>query len=148
MILHLGVLDEPYTQENPETTGEVAQELEDRYGIMAFFVDDKMKAIVTNLEESFAESLESIILGAPDLDVFANGCQKIEKDFRNFLDNKEMDGKVDGVPTQASIEGVSHRFKYKTRKRASKVAVRNKPKRPSFIDTGLYQQSFKVWVDQ
>jgi hypothetical protein len=38
----------------------------------------------------------------------------------------------------AALHGVSHRFKHPYARRA---------RRPSFIDTGLYQNSFAAWVD-
>jgi hypothetical protein len=51
---------------------------------------------------------------------------------------KEMDRLgYPGVPTKASLDGVSHRFKNK----------RGAPGRPSFSDTGLYEDSFVAWID-
>lgn len=150
MKLHLGVLDHPYTEEDGETTGEVAQKLEDNYSVMAFFVNAHEDFIALQLENSFSGALNDLLNGAPQRpvsDLFNGACGRIETMFRLFLDNKEMDHQVGGVPTQASLNGVSHRFKSKNRKTASRKGVRANPVRPSFIDTGEYQASFKSWVE-
>ena len=42
MILHLGVIDMPYVEQAGQTTGDVAESLERRYGVMGhFYADDK-----------------------------------------------------------------------------------------------------------
>jgi hypothetical protein len=65
---------------------------------------------------------------------------EIEERFKDFLSLQEMDKLgVPGVPTEAAKKGKSSRFK----RRRSKGGA----PRPSFIDTGLYQSSFKAWVD-
>ena len=81
------------------------------------------------------------MMGAPlSLDPGAGATEKIQQRFREFLTNKEMDGLgIPGVPTQASIEGHSKRFKQPYKKRKS---------RPSFVDTGLYQAAMKVWTEE
>ena len=154
MQLNLGVIDIPYAEipdSGPvEMTGEVAQKLERNYGVMQFFFDQHADFVALELEDSFAGALANALMGAPkraDSALFNQACSKIETKFKYFIDNKEMDGKAGGVPTKASLEGVSHRFKYKNRKRASKSRVRNNPVRPSFQDTGLYEASFKAWVE-
>jgi hypothetical protein len=60
---------------------------------------------------------------------------KIERRFKEFLTNKEMDGQP-GVPTKAALAGRSKRFKR---------AYAKRPSRPSFVDTGLYRGAFKSW---
>jgi hypothetical protein len=77
-------------------------------------------------------------MGAPpSIDAFGAAQGKIDALFRKFLTSKEMDGLgIPGVPTLASLEGISRRFKRG-----------HGPARPSFIDTGLYESDFKSWVD-
>jgi hypothetical protein len=150
MKLHLGVLDHPYTEEVGITTGEVAQILEDNYSVMAFFFNAHKDFIALKLEDDLAGALNDLLNGAPQRpvsDLFNGACGKIETKFRLFLDNKEMDYQVGGVPTQASLDGVCHRLKSKNRKTASRKGVRANEVRPSFIDTGEYQTSFKSWVE-
>lgn len=152
--LHLGVIDLPYadasyksvkrrkpktSSSGSKTTGDVATILESKYGIMSFFYEKYETQIMTKLEESFAGAARSMALGAGvTMDPSAGAATEIEAMFRDFLANKEMDGQVAGVATQASLDGVSHRFAQPYKKRRP---------RPSFIDTGLYEGSFKVWVD-
>jgi len=149
MQLVLGVIDLPYS-ENPnagpvEMTGEVAQKLERNYGVMQFFFDAHSDFVAQSLEESFAGSLANALLGQPrqaDAALFNHACGEIENRFKQFLSAKEMDGKVNGVPTKASLLGISSRFKDRGNRK------KKRGPRPSFIDTGLYQSSFKAWVEE
>lgn len=149
MIIHLGVVDVPYSnaaQTKPngkrlsgtQTTGDVAQWLEDKYEVMGKFVEHDMPNITREVENALAGALTTFhqrgtlpdnpLLGAMD---------KIGVSFRDFLDKEVIAGMgVAGVPTAAALSGVNHR------KKAKKGA-----RRPSFIDTGLYQSSFRAWVD-
>ena len=78
-----------------------------------------------------------MLMGAPPrTDPFAAGTSAVEQQFKSFIGAKGLDGDP-GVPTLASLRGVSHRFKNR----------RGAPGRPSFVDTGLYLNSFKAWVD-
>ena len=148
--LHLGVADVPYSHNEPAsgrsknkpppaiTTGDVAEILEDKYHVMRIFFELHAKDIAKDIECGLAGALEDVLGGAPvGGNPFAAGESGIEKRFHTFLEQKEMDALgYPGVPTRASLEGVSHRFKR-----------RHGPPRPSFIDTGLYESSFKAWVD-
>ena len=135
-VLRLGVVDVPYSN-GKTTTGDVAEILEDKYGIMSYFWEVNQHKIVLEIENGLNSVLENVLLGAPPpTDPFLQGAAQIEKMFAEFLSSKQMDGKIGGVPTAASLKGISHRFKNK------KGSVR-----PSFIDTGLYETSFKAWVD-
>lgn len=137
MILHLGVVDIPYTDEGV-TTGEVAETLEENYEVMGGFVELNKLFIAQSLESSLAGTLENLLIGGtvPE-SPFNSGTQKIEQRFREFLDHEEITqlGRP-GVPTKAALMGKSARFKKGFG-----------PRRPSFIDTGLYQSSFKTWVE-
>jgi len=43
---------------------------------------------------------------------------------------------------------VSHRFANPTHRRVKGAGLVRRAPRPSFIDTGLYQASFKAWVTE
>ena len=153
MKLNLGVIDIPYIEtEESETTGEVAEKLERQYGVMMLFYLNNSQSIADKLGESFTNAIDNAILGAPEIpanQMFNDACQEIQTKFKQFLDMKEMDYMVRGVPTKASLMGVSHRFKKVGGKRAGYTKGKKgiRPPRPSFIDTGLYRQSFKAWVE-
>ena len=138
--LHLGVIDQPY-QTGRESTGDVAEILEAKYEVMGHFVKKHEQDIANDLENSLEGALENVLLGGPpSSDPFAAATSAIDNRFKKFLSLKEMDALgVPGVPTQASLAGYSKRFKQKQKK--------GRGPRPSFIDTGLYQASFKSWVD-
>jgi len=147
MRLHLGVVDLPYNlpggrgrrrrgRASRTSTGDVAGFLEKRYGVMETFFAAHSKDVVQAMEGSLSGTLENLLLGAPTAGAsFGAATADIERQFRQFLTNREMDG-LPGVPTQAALQGVNRRLK-----------VRRGAMRPSFIDTGLYQQSFTAWVD-
>ena len=157
--LHFGVADVPYgsayqaaTSKRPgphpgpaqqiamnrTTTGDVAEILEARYGIMQRFFELHEAEIVRAVEEVIEDKLEALLSGRPiEQGLFQTGdFTEIEQAFRKMLDDRELDGRVPGVPTQASLQGVSHRMKHPYAKRGP---------RPSVIDTGLYQATFRVW---
>ena len=140
LTLHLGVLDVPYSH-SPEgtTTGDVAEILEAKYHPMEAFVELHLSEIAEDLAQGFQGTLESILMGAPPpSDPFATGTGKIEDRFKQFLSLGEMEALgYPGVPTKAAIERRSSRFKTK----------RGPAQRPSFIETGQYQASFKAWID-
>jgi hypothetical protein len=152
-VLHLGVADIPYTEAPPlvrrgrrpkkqashTTTGDVAEILEDKYHIMQIFFEQHKKDIVGLMTDSMTGALENMLSGAPSsVSPHNEGASKIETLFKRFLSNREMDALgYPGVPTEASLMGVSHRFKGK----------RSGGTRPSFVDTGQYEASMKAWVD-
>jgi len=163
MKLNLGVLDVPYRlydhskpvakpykhkqpmrkPASPEhaTTGTVAEELEEKYGIMQVFADRYQDRIAQSLSDSVAGAIETMAMGGPQMDVatiLKSGIGSIERDFKNYLDQEEIaQAGVEGVPTKAALLGINHRMKKPTTHK----------RRPSFIDTGQYQSSFKAWVD-
>ena len=137
MDLVLGVIDMPYVDEGGVTTGQVAGFLEKKYGVMEHFAEIHQADIQKALADSVADAITSITAGAPlSLDPFGDACDEIKALFSSFIERKELDGRVDGVPTEASLKGVSKRFK---RKRG--------PVRPSFLDSTLYETSMKVWTE-
>lgn len=151
MILHLGVTDIPYAgppaadagkrQKVPggtQTTGDVASFLEDKYHVMEVFFQGHDGDVAKALEESLAGSLESVLMGAPpSLDAFGKATGEVEALFRQFIDSQEIERLgIPGVPTQAALQGISHRRKSK-----------RGPRRPSFVDTGLFTANFIDWID-
>lgn len=148
MILHLGVIDIPHSDEGTATTGDVAQDLEDRYKVMQGFMDLHDQEVADDLADSMAGALESIMMGAPpSLDPFGTATSKIEGRFRTYLEREEIAslGRP-GVPTQAALRGTSHRFKGKRNWIKNGNKKQFGVRRPSFIDTGQYMTTFKVWV--
>jgi hypothetical protein len=166
--LHLGVIDIPYATNVPEaarrvvhrthkngtvetftappsggeTTGDVATILEEKYHVMEVFAEEVgMDLIAQALEHSAAGAIENLLLGAPPegLSLTAEAEGEIEGAFRHFLDQREMDGVMPGVATEAAKKGVNHRLKHP-------YAKANK-ERSSFVDTGTYQTSFKAWAE-
>lgn len=157
MKLHLGIIDVPYVGretaaqmrrrvkkgEHPpagaKTTGDVAEILEARYHIMEIFYEVHKAEIIGALEESVSGAIENLIAGAPiNMAATGEGESKIKDLFSKFLSEKEMDRLgYPGVPTEAAKRGVNHRFK----------KGKGPKNRPSFIDTGLYETSFRAWVD-
>jgi hypothetical protein len=173
MFLNLGVIDLPYVappsapksrgpkphaahakEYGNSTTGDVAEILEGKYHIMEVFFEWNAAEVTAYLEDSTEKACRSLFAGAPStLNPFAGGTSKIEAAFKQFLAQGEIETfGIPGVPTQAALDGVSHRFKSGVNwawevgpngKRRKVHGVR----RPSFIDTGLYQASFKAWVE-
>lgn len=145
MILHLGVFDVPYARAGrkgsagSQTTGDVAQWLENRYHVMEVFFRENEEEIASAMEGSVSAALESALMGGTALDPLGAATSKIEDRFKTFLSTGEMERLgYPGVPTEAARRGVNHRLKNPGRLRAA---------RPSFIDTGLYQASFHAWGD-
>jgi hypothetical protein len=161
LTIHLGVTEIPYTiaytpkakklkaghrkfqpsYGKGKTTGDIAEILEANYGIMGAFATKYMPDIIGSLEKSYAGALKNILMGAPTAAPAEQSMSWIQDKFKTFLTNKEMEGISRAgkypIPTKASLMGVSHRFKMPYAKR---------PPRPSFIDTGLYQSSFRAWM--
>ncbi len=158
MKLILGVMDIPYSRSQQTqvgmrvrppaapgntTTGDVAEILEARYRIMEKFYEIHGEEIAVDMTEVLQGKLENLMMGAPGdpfESVFQEGdLSKVEERFRTMLDNRELDGRVSGVPTQAAQSGVSHRMLHPYAARGA---------RPSFIDTGTYQASMRAWVEE
>lgn len=126
------------TSSDSTTTTQVARILEDKYGVMAAYYqkhqDDVAQAVINSLDGA----LESLYMGQPMPDPFAEAGQEIMAGFRMFLSTAEIEGMgVDGVPTQASIDRRSLRFKNK----------KSDGPRPSFVDTGTYEAAMRAWVE-
>lgn len=121
------------------TTGDVAEILEAKYHVMEHFWTLHEAQIASDLEESLSGALETFLMDGPIAATgFESALSKMEDNFKQMLSQRELDMLgYPGIPTAAAMAGVSHRFKRPYAKR---------PPRPSFIDTGLYQASFKAWA--
>lgn len=134
ITLHFGVIDIPY-DEGKATTGDVAEILEAKYKIMQTFFDLHQDKIADFLAKDMAAQIENMLAGAPiPHEPLGEAMGEIKALFAKFLDDEEMNG-AEGVPTDAALKGISRRFK-----------KLKSGRRPSFIDTGSYQASFRAWV--
>lgn len=167
-ILHLGVLDIPYAYTQvaekktkkragkksrkvtlSQTTGDVAEILEAKYGLMETFFEVYEEKIVKLLTDSVAGALESFLSGSQSWngahtaslqnDPYAAGAQQINELFKQFILSGEAERiSIPGTPTKAALRGVSHRKAHPYAKHE---------RRPSFYDTGMYVDHFVSWVD-
>jgi hypothetical protein len=154
MKISLGVLDVPYNRQSSYrsvgrrsaprrvrkfatiTTGELADILEAKYGITEFFLEEHGEEFIKDILEGYAENLARPEKGrGSKTDYLGKAVKRGEEMFREMLDNKELDGKRPGVPTNAAELGF--RFGRKT-----------SAGRPSFVDTGLYRDSFRIEVEE
>jgi hypothetical protein len=70
---------------------------------------------------------------------FAGAMDKTTHDLKVFLSSQEAEKVgIPGTPTQAALRGVNHRRRHPYR--------RSNPRRPSFIDSGLYEASMRAWI--
>lgn len=135
--LHLGVLDT--AEPNGEETHFVAEILEKKYSLFSSFVERYEQRMADHLADSVQNALETMMVtGHPVVDPFADANEEIMKDFRSFLDKAEIESMgIPGVPTKAAVSGRSKRFKRGIG-----------PRRPSFIDSGILQASFRSWISR
>ena len=141
--LHLGVVDVAYSSDDGagKTTGDVAGYLEDRYHIMRVFLENHEKFIGNTLADAVAGAIESMVQGKPGATLDLKGAAgKVEERFRDYLSSGELARMLPASQqSQAAAAGVNHR-------KITPYAKANKA-RAAFIDTGLYQASFRAWVD-
>ena len=125
-----------------QTTGDVAEILEARYGVMQHFWEAHGEECASDLADVLMGKIENALMGAPEQDasIVEGDLGRIEERFRAMLDNRELDGRVEGVPTQAALRGVNHRLAH--------PYARGNSARPSFIDTGAYQNSMRAWIEE
>ncbi len=151
MQIHLGVIDLTYGDKGSISTGEVAKILEDQYSVMGNFVDLHIGEIAEVMAISVSEAIDSLISGAPaTLNPFGQAEQDIQQMFVKYIDDEEIaQTGQEGVPTQAALDGVRTALKKRKEiKNIKKYRSRIRgTRRPSFLDTGLYRDSFKVWVE-
>ncbi|ATM78784.1 hypothetical protein [Serratia fonticola] len=138
MKVELGVIDMPYDygEEPGKTTHQVAVDLEEQYKLFTHFYEQHIDDILLAVSDEIRLGLiNHIKYGAPfDQETIILG--EIVRSFNIFLEREEMAGLgVDGVPTWSALHGVNSRLKKETG-----------PRRPSFIDGGLFKASFIAWI--
>lgn len=139
--LHLGVLVIPYggSKKSGTTTGDVAEYLEKKYELMERYWALKGDKHGRQIAAGIARAIEANMSGLK-ADPYGKAMGQIENGFKDFISSRLVERVgIRGVPTEAALKGVSHR-------KAHPYAKDN-PRRPSFRDTGLYQSSFKAWVE-
>lgn len=124
------------------TTGELQAILEERYGIVEFYWDNYGQEVVEDLVQGYFQELSKPESGRGSrTDYMGKAISRGEETFRAMLDNRELDGKVGGVPTAASVAGYSI-----AKRRRKRGTVRRD--RASFVETGLYRDSFRIEVEE
>jgi hypothetical protein len=138
--LHIGVFDLPHLDPR-HSTGDIAAFLEARYGLFSGFYEMHKAEIHNMIAQSYANAVVSVLRhGAPrTLNPYGRAISQIEHLFKQDIDMRRFDGRLPGVPTQASLEGRSKRFK--------SGFTRGRRARPSFLDTGILRGDIAVWVD-
>ncbi len=138
--LVFGEVKVPYDNKSgTANTVDVAKILEAKYGLFTAFYTRHEQDIKALLIDSLAGALENLHMGgtAP-ANPFDASMQKLQALFRQFLFTSEIERMgIEGVPTQAALDGVSHR------KKSKKYTTR----RPSFIDTGTLELAFRSWIE-
>lgn len=155
-VLRLGVVEIPYADTETvtsgkrrkykvrkvkgTTTGDVADYLEAKYHVVETFYEFHETDIAAALEAEMQIQVDNLMMGGPVRALNLLGAtEKIKNMFDNFLSSGEMEhAGIPGVPTKAALAGIRHGFK---RPRS------NKEPRPSFVDTGMYRDSFTVEVE-
>lgn len=163
--LHMGFVATPYTKEarsapvtyakaeasrkrrrsfsKTMTADRVAKILEGKYGIVETFSTLYEPEIAKIIKDGFKEISANLIGKEKEITsssvniAMKPHTKEIELMFRNFLTREELNGMVDGVPTEAALQG--HRSWRGKRTHGSP--------RQSFIRTGIYRASFRCWSD-
>jgi hypothetical protein len=161
--LILGVENVAYSDPDAKgvtTTGEVAEILEKKYHVMDVFFELYGKQIADDITKSMIDDMDALMNGEKVSAVpMAGAMQKIEHSFRNYLDDDEWQ-QTTGQAIAAAQNGVNHRKENPMNTRFMRVGGGKNGKgstmvlrpgkqrgpRPAFIDTGLYQSSFRAWV--
>lgn len=139
--LHLGVVVQPYEKySRGQTTADVAHALEERYGVMGAFWRVHGQEVADDMAAGVQGAIDALFQSKRAVNPFGNAMSRTESRFKTFISSREAERVgIPGTPTKAALAGVSHRLRHP-------YAKSNK-RRPSFRDTGLYEASFKAWVD-
>ena len=140
------------------TTGSVGTQLEENYGLFSAFYEHEKDEITHLIEEDVDLAIQSLISGGGlSKNVFGDSTSEIDHLFKTFLSTQEAERVlapgVNGlpVPTKAALEGKSLRLKGGRRLRKVKKGQEYETaygnRRPSFIDSGVFEASFKSWVE-
>lgn len=145
MKLKLGVIDVP--EPNGNTSYGVGKILEEKYTLFSSYVEMHHKDIEHELCEAIVGAFETFqATGYVAKKPFDAAGQELTLGLKQFIYKEELAGKVAGVPTQAALEGITTRKVGRGKKskfKRTKTGVR----RPSFIDSGIFEASTKVWIE-
>ena len=145
MKLKLGVIDVP--EPNGNTSYGVGTILEKKYTLFSSYVEMHHKDIEHQLCEAIVGAFETFqATGHVAKKPFDAAGQELTLGLKQFIYKEELAGKVAGVPTQAALEGVTPR-KVGRGKRAKFKRTKTGVRRPSFIDSGIFEASTKVWIE-
>jgi hypothetical protein len=143
--LKLGVIEVP--EPNGNTSYGVGKILEEKYTLFSSYVEMHQKDIERELCEALVGAFETFqATGNIARQPFDAAGQELSLGLKKFIYEEELAGKVAGVPTQAALEGVTTRKVgrgKKTKFKRTKTGIR----RPSFIDSGIFEASTKVWIE-
>jgi len=153
MILNLGVIDVP--EPEGSTTFEVAEILEGKYGLFSNFAEYGLPDLEDLLANGISDAIDNMVATGQKIDPFAESMVEIERRFKQeYLSERGVEKiGIAGVPTKAALEGKSIRFKGRlnaaqwVKGKRGKVSRKIGVRRPSFIDSGVLQASFKAWVE-
>lgn len=149
--LKLGVVE--VTEPNGITSYGLGKILEEKYTLFSSYVEMHQKDIEHELSEALAGAFETFVAtGHVAKNPFDAAGQELTLGLKKFIYQEELAGKVAGVPTQAALEGISTRTMSgktptKVRKGQKFKRVKTGVRRPSFIDTGIFEASTKVWIE-
>jgi hypothetical protein len=134
-----------------KTTGQVAEWLENRYGIMrTFYEHESGRVVIPAIEHAVRGALIDILNGRTGvINVPDRAMQIIKAAFDESLSLRKYDQWIGPprVPTKPAQGFVKHRHKDLGKAaRRKDIAAGGQGVRPSFIDTGLYQTSFRAWM--
>ena len=155
MKLHFGFESVPYStaitlkRKGPvhraygqgKTSLQVAKELDQKYKVLEAFYDMEADYMIPMIENALIEDLEETVMmsrGTRKQRISDAITDKIAARFRRNIAIRKYDGVIRGVPTLASLRGVSHLRQHPYAPRES---------RPSFRDTGNYVNSFRAWTE-
>jgi len=156
MKLNLGVIEVP---EIEGTTYTVGKDLEERYGLFSMFYNAHQQEIADLIAKDAAIGLEMMEknMDVSVKSVFAVSGQTITDKMHDFLTTQEVErvaGRYgeQGIPTKAALEGINSRTvngrtPKKIRKGQKFKKVVTGIRRPSFIDTGIFENSLKGWIE-
>lgn len=137
MKLVLGVIDYPYVDEGGVTTGDVADYIERRYGLLQAFIREKGDKVSDAVAKRITGDLDRIYNGQAPTDLTTAKFDDIAAMMRDFVTTGEAERcGIPGTPTGAAKRRRSLRFKKK----------KSGGPRPSFDDTGAMVDSYAAWI--
>ena len=151
MKLKLGVIEVP--EPGGLSSYDLGKILEEKYTLFSSYVEMHHAKIESELCEALVGAFETFqATGHIAKQPLDSAGQQLTKDLKQFIYKEELAGKVGGVPTQAALEGINTRTLSGKTPRKVKAGqkfkrVKTGVRRTSFIDTGIFEASTKVWIE-